>query len=474
MEVTKKLIVGLFVGGTLLLFAAGLFLIGSSTQLFSKHFIVYADFAKVTGLEIGTKVRVAGMDGGAVTVIEIPAKPGEKFRVRFRIVEKLHALVRQDSVATIQTDGLLGNKFLEVDAGSDASARAQNDSAIQAKEPFDWGDLMDQVSNTVQKVNTAIPAIMDQVVIAVTNVKDAAKSADGLIKTASPEVKSILDSADKITADLRLITAGVHEGKGTVGALFNNEELATSVKTAVNDTQKTVQSLRDTAASAKRIVDKVDQSDIVPEVQKSLKNLQQITERVKDAVDKFQSAAGEGGGVAENLQRTLADAHVAMSDLSEDTEALKHNFLFRGFFKKRGFYDLGSVSAPDYKAGKLGKGFQQHRVWMESADLFDKDAKGVESISVSGKKRLDEAMTEILRFPRNGPLMVEGYAGEGSASLQYLEARRRAVLVQSYITYRFHLRVAYVGIVAMGAMPVESGLGGGSLEGVRLVSFFKK
>ena len=69
MEAKKNLIVGLFVGGTLLLFAIGLFLIGNSTQLFSKSFEVYADFSKVTGIQIGGKVRVAGMDAGAVTVI---------------------------------------------------------------------------------------------------------------------------------------------------------------------------------------------------------------------------------------------------------------------------------------------------------------------------------------------------------------------------------------------------------------------
>ena len=118
MEGTKKLIVGMFVAVCLLLFGAGLFLIGNSNQMFTKSFSVYADFAKITGIQNGGKVRVAGMDAGTVTQIEVPSRPGAKFRVRFRIVEKLHPIVRQDSVATIQTDGLLGNKYLQIDAGS--------------------------------------------------------------------------------------------------------------------------------------------------------------------------------------------------------------------------------------------------------------------------------------------------------------------------------------------------------------------
>ena len=138
MEGTKKLIVGLFVAASLLLFGVGLFLIGNSNQMFTKSFNVYADFTKITGIQNGGKVRVGGMDAGTVTRIEVPSRPDAKFRIHFRIVEKLHPIVRQDSVATIQTDGLLGNKYLQIDAGSVESQLAQSDTQIQSKEPFDW------------------------------------------------------------------------------------------------------------------------------------------------------------------------------------------------------------------------------------------------------------------------------------------------------------------------------------------------
>src|SRR6187551_3333939 len=110
MENTKKLIVGVFVGGCLLLFGVGLFLIGNSNQMFTKAFDVYAEFSKITGIQNGVKVRVAGMDAGTVKRIDVPSRPDGKFRVHFRVIEKLHPMVRQDSVVTIQTDGLLGNK----------------------------------------------------------------------------------------------------------------------------------------------------------------------------------------------------------------------------------------------------------------------------------------------------------------------------------------------------------------------------
>ena len=94
-------------------------------------------------------------------------------------------------------------------------------------------------------------------------------------------------------------------------------------------------------------------------------------------------------------------------------------------------------------------------------------------LSVEGKARLDEAMTEILNFPRNGPLMIEGFAGDGTASQQYLAGRRRAVTVQAYITVRFGLRLAYVGVISMGAEPPDKGSPGVYKEGVGIVSFYK-
>jgi phospholipid/cholesterol/gamma-HCH transport system substrate-binding protein len=472
MELTRKLIVGIFVGVCLVLFGVGLFLIGNSNQLFTKSFKVYADFSKITGIQNGGKVRVAGMDAGTVTRIEVPSRPGARFRIHVRIVEKLHPIVRQDSVATIQTDGLLGNKYLQIDAGSTDAPLARKDSMIQSKEPFDWGDLMDEINGVVKQANGIMAGVRDQLVSTLSQIEGTAKSADRLIEDATPNVKSILASADKAGANLREIIDGIQEGQGTVGALFKDKELYASVRRSVDQTEKVVENLRDTSASAKKIISKVEESDIVPEVQRTVKNLQQIAQRVKDAVDKFQAASGEGG-VGENLQQALADAHEAMADLSDDTEALKHNFLFRGFFKNRGFYDLGAVTTPEYKSPAFAKGFKKHRVWLEGVSLFKKDAKGVEVLSVEGKARLDEAMTEILNFPRSGPLMVEGFTGEGTASQQYLVGRRRAVRVQAYIIDRFHLRPAYVGVVSMGAEAPDKGIPGSFREGVGIVSFYK-
>lgn len=472
MKSLNKVLVGIFVIGCLALFAVGLFLIGNSSKLFSKSVEVYADFTKITGVANGGKVRVSGMDAGTVTRIDVPLSPEGKFRVHFRVIETLHTLLREDSVATIQTDGLLGNKYLEIEAGTSPSPLARNNSQIKATEPFDWGDLMDEISTAAKQVNTILSSLRPQLVTILDQVERAVASVNSIIKGATPEVKSILASAHRIADNIRAIIEGVESGQGTIGGLFKDQDLYASLRRSVDKTEHIVEDVREVTRKTRGIVDKVEASDIVPEVQKTVKNLQEITVHVKEAVEKFQAAGGEGG-LGESLQRTLADAHEAMSDLSDDTEALKHNFFLRGFFNRRGFFDLGALTTPEYKSSNFGKGFKRHRIFIENDDLFAADSKGVQNLTPAGKARLDEAMTELLTHPRNGPLMIEGFTGSGTAAQQFLTSRRRATRVQAYLIDRFHLRPAYVGLVAMGAEPIPAGLPGQFREGVAIVSFYK-
>ncbi len=471
-ESKNKLLVGLFVGGCLLLFGVGLFLIGSANQLFTKSFHVYADFAKITGIQNGSKVRVAGMDAGTVVRIDVPPRPETKFRVHFRLAEKLHPIVRADSMASIQTDGLLGNKYLQIDAGTSASPLAAADSVLPSAEPFDWGDLMDEISSAVKQVNGVLTGVKEQLSSTLTQIEAVVKSVNVVVTDATPEVKGILKSAHKITDNVNLIIDGVQAGEGTVGALFKEKELYASIRRSAGKTEQTIDNVRQATANVNQITAKVNESDIVPEVQRTVANLQRITVQVKEAVDKYQAAGGEGG-VGENLQRTLTDAHEAMSDLADNTEALKHNFFFRGFFKRRGFYDLGAITPTEYRSRAFGKGFKQRRIWLENAELFSTDAKGVQQLSAAGKQRLDEAMADVMALPRNGPLMVEGFAGEGTPAQRYLVSRRRSSRVQTYIIDRFHLRPTYVGIIALGAEPLTAG---SPLfkEGVAIVSYYKE
>src|SRR6185436_18482130 len=116
--------VGAFVIGGVLLLTIGLFMIGDRQMALTKKFTIYTEFKKITGLQPGGIVRVSGAKAGAIKAIVPPNGPGGKFRVEIEITEDLHPLVRTDSLATIETEGLVGGSFLGVGTGSERAAAA--------------------------------------------------------------------------------------------------------------------------------------------------------------------------------------------------------------------------------------------------------------------------------------------------------------------------------------------------------------
>src|SRR5512135_1717354 len=101
---------GLFITAALILFGLGIFLIGKGQFLFRNTYPIKAGFETVSGLTDGAEVRMGGVRVGTVSKIQLPEHPGDKVQVVMELEHAAMRLVRKDSTASIQTEGLLGNK----------------------------------------------------------------------------------------------------------------------------------------------------------------------------------------------------------------------------------------------------------------------------------------------------------------------------------------------------------------------------
>jgi outer membrane protein OmpA-like peptidoglycan-associated protein len=111
------------------------------------------------------------------------------------------------------------------------------------------------------------------------------------------------------------------------------------------------------------------------------------------------------------------------------------------------------------------------RIWIGTPVLFERDAAGRERISDAGKVRLDSAMSQFLKYPKNSPLVVEGYARPpATRDERFLLSRTRAGLVRDYIIEKFGLDPNYIGIMPMGSEAVDSPAGS-EWDGVALAMF---
>ncbi len=448
MPSTRLITVGAFVVGGFVLFAAGLFLIGDRRGLFRDNFEVYAEFSKLAGLENGATVRVAGLDAGEVKAINVPTSPRSRFRVRLRVREDMHGVVRIDSVASIQTEGLVGNKFVQIEGGTADAPRAPADGTIQSRDPFDIADLLQQMSDTLVLVNQTVNELKGDVQEAIATVTDTAGEARDLIVSARDDVDLIARNGRRVAQDMRAVMDDIAAGRGTVGRLLHDDTLYEDAKRIAAQAEKVVANLREVAEQARQAV--------------------------IDFNGRIGGREGTAQGLAADLRQTVAHARDAMADLADNAEALKRNFFFRGFFNRRGYFDLDDISPDAYRAGALdGKDRRVLRIWIDAAYLFERDERGVERLSESGRARLDSAMSQFLTHPPSSPFVVEGYADEATADQRYIVARRRASLVREYVISKFTLDANRVGVIALGNQPPPAAElpAGSPVRGVGLALF---
>jgi phospholipid/cholesterol/gamma-HCH transport system substrate-binding protein len=198
---------GAFIVATLAVLAAGVFLIGSQENLFRSTYQLKAQFDNVAGLAVGADVQVGGVHSGNVHSIKLPHKPGDKVIVVMDLDRSTKEIIKRDSVASIETEGVLGNQFVAISFGSAGQAEVADGETIQSVPPLELGALL-------AKTN----AILDSSQQAILNTTQA-------------------------TAHLNSVSAKIDSGQGTVGALVNDRQV-------YNDLEQTTTTLHDTMLQA--------------------------------------------------------------------------------------------------------------------------------------------------------------------------------------------------------------------------------
>jgi phospholipid/cholesterol/gamma-HCH transport system substrate-binding protein len=183
---------------------AGVFIIGSKHYLFSSTYQLKALFDNVAGLDAGGDVRVAGVHSGTVRSILLPHKPGEKVTVIMDLAKSTHEIIKQDSVASIATEGLLGNQYMAISFGSPGKANVRDGDTIASEPPLEMSDLLKKTSGILDSGQQA------------------------------------MQNATRATANLDSISAKIDSGRGTAGALVNDKRLYNNLEQATGTMRDTM------------------------------------------------------------------------------------------------------------------------------------------------------------------------------------------------------------------------------------------
>src|SRR6266576_6329752 len=199
---------GVFIVVALLIFAGGVFWIGKKQFLFHSTYRLKAEFQNVAGLNGGAEVRVGGIHEGTVRQIQLPIRPNEKVRVLMDLAGGTRNVIKKDSLATIRSEGLVGDKFVEISFGSEQSPKVGDGDMIQGEPPLQISDLLNKTNEVLDSTKGAIE-----------NVNDT-------------------------TNNLKSITNKIDQGQGTVGALINNKKIYQNVNAGAAAFQENMEALK--------------------------------------------------------------------------------------------------------------------------------------------------------------------------------------------------------------------------------------
>jgi phospholipid/cholesterol/gamma-HCH transport system substrate-binding protein len=199
---------GLFLVVSLAILLAGVFIIGSQRRLFTRSYRLQARFPSVSGLLTGAEVRIGGVRQGTVDAIQLPSSPAGQVVVTLSLDRATASLVKTDSLAAIETEGLLGNKYLAVSFGSPGAPRVKDGDLIASEPPLDVSGLLKKSQE----------------------IMDATHSA--------------MKNLDALSAEMATLTSRLNRGDGTVGALLNDRGLYNQLNAAAVDARKTMAQAR--------------------------------------------------------------------------------------------------------------------------------------------------------------------------------------------------------------------------------------
>ena len=311
---------GLFIVAGLAVLVTGVFLIGSRESLFQATYHLKAEFQNVAGLADGADVRVGGLHQGSVKRIQLPNRPDGKVTVTMDLDKATHDVLKK-------SEGLIGDKYVEISFGSDGGAQLKDGDTIASEPPVDMSNLV--------------------------------KKADGLLDTA----KTAVTDLDGTASNLKSISAKINDGKGTVGALINDKTI-------------------------------------------------------------YQKASA--GATA----------------LNEDMEALKHNFLLRGFFKNRGYEDAADLTK--HATSALPPGEPMKTFDYEGQKLFNNQAK------LKDEKALKDA-GDYLQANKFGLAVVVVSTGmKGESGQDKILSEGRATAVHDYLAKNFRLDDTRIKTLGLG------------------------
>jgi phospholipid/cholesterol/gamma-HCH transport system substrate-binding protein len=307
---------GLFVLAGIAFLVLLLYVIGKNQNMFGKTFALKARFENVYGLVPGNNIRFAGIDAGSVKEIEVINDT--TIEVTLLIKTKMKPYIHRNALISIGTDGFIGNKVINIESARTPAEVVQEDDVLGGTRGTDTEQMLKVLSDTNNDIaiiakelkNTAERINKSKVLWNILNDETLPAS----IRNSLSQIKNSSDYMSSTMMDISGIVDDVKSGKGTVGKLLRDTAIAVNVLEAV-------EKIKGIGAVADSLSFQINALVVM------------ISNEVSDGKGTV-NALLKDKDLADRLRNTVKNIEQDTQSFNEVIDAIKHSFLFRGYFKK--------------------------------------------------------------------------------------------------------------------------------------------
>jgi len=339
--------IGAFILAGLGVFLAIIYLLGAQARYFERKYDLVAEFDEVGGLIEGATVRLAGVQIGRVTGVSLPPEPGGKVRVTLTIAKRFANRIRRDSEARIVTQGLLGDKLVEITIGTAGEPPLEPGGRLTAREPFEMARVFAEGAETMAGINRltrALSATVERMDSGgtVENINRLTAALGGAVDRL--DRSGALDDLGATVKSARRIAEQAERGQGWIHALLYEEPEALRRLNAVLTSTQAILAKADSGQSAVSVL-------LSPDSGKAARSLLAAMEALGRGADK----PGAGDGLLTTLlfdpeyKPVADDLRIVARNFRDVSEKLAHGQgLLGALLQSDGDGSLGSAGA-DFK-----------------------------------------------------------------------------------------------------------------------------
>ena len=332
-----QLRIGAFILGSLVVFFAIIYLLGARARYFESKYELTAEFTEVGGLIEGATVRLAGVQIGRVTGVVLSPQPGGKVRVTMTVARRFQRRIRQNSEARIATQGLLGDKIVDISAGTLDAPPLPPGAMLASRDSEEMSQMFAQGASTLKAVSELV-----------TTLRAAADRLDkgGTFDDIGAAVKSARRITDEVEKGKGWLHALVYEEPEALrrlsGVLSSTQQLITRAETGDNavsvllskESGKSARALLAALDALGRAAEKPGPGDGLlpallfdPEYRPVARDLQLLAKNFREVSEKLARGEGLLGGMLQDGDGSMgqagADFRAALANLRAVSEKIK-------------------------------------------------------------------------------------------------------------------------------------------------------